>query len=138
MKPITDIYPDPSQECFYAPGYGDIVRTFEHEILLESHDNDYQGDSRYLLRDNDTGAYGYLNFGWGSCSGCDALQACGSVAEVERFRDGLHASIQWRPSAAELLDFMRKRDWPTQYEWASDETKQFVADAITLLEGLTK
>ena len=68
--------------CDYRP----MIDSFGYEILLQVDDKDYQGDSRLLFRD--VSRYGILIFGWGSCSGCDSLQACESLEDVEKLRNG--------------------------------------------------
>lgn len=60
-------------ETNYFWDYKPIVNSFG-KIIIQVNDGDYQEDSYILLEDD--GRYGYLSFGWGSCSGCDALQAC--------------------------------------------------------------
>ena len=70
------------------------------EILIRVDDNDYQGDS-YLIYKKEN-SYGYLRFGWGSCSGCDALQACDTIQEVQELMDTLYNDIIWFISLVEL------------------------------------
>lgn len=113
--------------------YDDIVFHFGHDVLLDIHDHDYQGDSRYLLHSVE-GSYGYLIFGWGSCSGCDALQACETYPELDQLIDSLESSILWFASKQEALEFFSNRDWETKYEWHANETKEFVKQAIELLK----
>lgn len=63
------------QYCEGPSSYQPIMDSFGN-IILQVDDNDYQGDSRLLYREDDR--IGFLQFGWGSCSGCDSLQACHS------------------------------------------------------------
>jgi hypothetical protein len=92
------------------PAYHDLIDTMGVETLLQVDDNDYQGDSRVLVRDYHR--YGLLFFGWGSCSACDALQAVeGNEAEIARLRDDLRRSIHWENSAAGLLAYIDGKDW---------------------------
>lgn len=80
----------------YTLGYGDIVLDMGVEILTEAEEDNYQGSSLYTVyRD---GEYGYLEFGWGSCSGCDALQAARSWAEIDELKVNLYTSIEWYPT----------------------------------------
>lgn len=83
LRSAKEIYPDcvDSDGNFNNPsGYQLIIEEFGN-ILVQVDDQDYQGDSRILYENN--GQYGYLKFGWGSCSGCDALQGCDSVLELD-------------------------------------------------------
>jgi hypothetical protein len=133
MKAIRDVYPDLEEEFGWGgPGdYRPLLESFGYEILLQVDDGDYQGDSRLILRDG--GRYGLLIFGWGSCSGCDSLQACCSFKDIEELRDQLHKDIIWKDSREEMLQFVRVRDWETQYSWHADETKEFVEKALAML-----
>lgn len=135
MKDLREVYADQftSDWPYFGP-YSDLIDSFEHEVLLEKHDDDYQGDSRYILRDG--ARYGLLVFGWGSCSGCDALEACGNIQQVIDLRDTLYNSIEWHESPAALLKFIKERDWELQYAWHQDETQEFVNSATRLLEQL--
>jgi len=128
MKPIEEVFEGTSY-WDYKP----LLESMGHEIVLQVDDQDYQGDSRLLLKDGDR--YGLLIFGWGSCSGCDALQACDTLRQVDGLRRELYDSIIWKDSAAGMLSFIRDRDWLAQYSWHADETKEFVAKAVTMLEG---
>src|SRR4029078_11844002 len=69
----------------YSSGY-DLLVTCFGQIVVEVSDNDSQGDTRYLLRGPDA-RWGVLVNGWGSCSGCDALQACGSYEALDGLRE---------------------------------------------------
>lgn len=137
MQPIREVYPCLAEDeekygRFYGPGdYGALINSMGFETLLQVDDSDYQGDSRLILRDGNR--YGMLIFGWGSCSGCDALQACESFKEIEELRESLFNSILWYDSKEELHAFIRDRDWDLQYSWHEQETKDFVEQALVLL-----
>ena len=103
--------------------YQPILNSFG-EIVIQVDDCDYQGDSRVLY--NAGGAYGWLQFGWGSCSGCDSLQACGSWEDVQELSDSLENSIKWFGSAFEALLFFREHDWEGDYSWDDGEQAEFV------------
>ena len=90
--------------------YRDLIDSMGVENLLQVDDNDFQGDSRVLVRDYHR--YVLLFFGWGSCSGCDALQAAeGNEAEMAALRDDLRRSIHWEDSATGLLAYIDGKDW---------------------------
>jgi hypothetical protein len=138
FKPISEVYPDEAKEelergSFYGPGdYQPLLESFGYEIALKVDDDDYQGDSRVLFLNPGNGQYGYLNFGWGSCSGCDALQACGRLADIETLRTELHDSIKWDTPSG-LLDFFTTHDWKGDYCWHESGQMTFVNDAINYL-----
>src|SRR5690606_31726593 len=82
---------------FLAPSdYDPLIKSMPGEIVVQVDQQGYQGDTWVLLRDGER--WGYLEFGWGSCSGCDALQASGSWEDVAKLRNELEADIHWEPS----------------------------------------
>jgi hypothetical protein len=87
------IYPDIDFDgvceiCDYSP----IIKSFG-DVVVQIDEEDYQGDSFVLLRKDEQ--YGFLCFGWGSCSGCDALQGCETVEALDELIDELQDSIKW-------------------------------------------
>lgn len=136
MNPtFEELYPFEYQQSqkgsyFWTPGsYQPILDSFG-KIVLQVNDDDYQGDSRVLYKRN--GKYGLLIFGWGSCSGCDALQACDSPEEVMSLANELRDQIRWLPKD-EMLNYFKTHDWKGDFSWSQDETKDFVEKAIGLL-----
>lgn len=113
--------------CDYQP----MLNAFG-DILIQVDDNDYQGDSR-LLYEND-GKFGVLIFGWGSCSGCDALQACYSIEEVQKLCDELQNDIKWFDTAKEAHSWFIEHDWEGDYSWAYQETRYFINHCLDYLE----
>ncbi len=120
-----------SDSIFFGCGldYSDLIESFEHEVLCEAHEHDYQGDSIYLLRDGNR--IGYLRYGWGSCSGCDALQACDSVKDLTELRDRLYSDIEWFDSLQVAKENIEKQDWETSYL-----DKDMVAEFLERLKNL--
>lgn len=131
MKPIHEVYEQEEGDFFSVGDYQPLLNSFEYNILVQVDENDYQGDSWLLLHDGKR--YGYLQFGWGSCSGCDALQGCSNLAEVAELRDSLHEAIQWFDSAKDALLFFVSHDWKGDYSWHSTESKQFFREAMARL-----
>ena len=77
MKTAAQLFPeaiDPEDGRFlsWKTDYTSILNQFGY-IVIKVDDDDYQGDSR-VLYEGYKDEVGYLQFGWGSCSGCDALQ----------------------------------------------------------------
>jgi hypothetical protein len=108
--------------------YGELLDSFELEQVIEECCGYYQGDYVCLFRDGNR--YGFLVFGYGSCSGCDALEgACGESYEaVVALRDSLFESIRWG-TAEETLAYLESgegKDW----FWYDDEIKEAIAKAI--------
>lgn len=138
---ILEKFPTCKQEpgCSWlnnVPAYDEIVAAFGHEVLVTVADNDYQGDTRYLLR---SGArYGHLNVGWGSCSGCDALQACSTLEELQKLADEIEQSIQWFESQEEACQWFETHDWKGDYYWYQEEQAQYVDRVLRVLGSRCK
>lgn len=117
--------------CFHYPyDYSPIYKSFG-EVLLEDHDDNYQGDSRIILKNENR--FGFLNFGWGSCSGCDALQGCNSYEELGVLIESLRLSIAWFDSLQELKDYIKNEDRNnTSYYNFVPKWPSFVEKALNL------
>ena len=137
----VSVYPKELSDYFkgdylFLSDYTPILKSFG-KILLQVDDEDYSGDSRVLYEFPD-GTYGYLQFGWGSCSGCDALQACDNPEEVEDLIDMLQASIKHFDSAEEGLKYFLEHDWEGDYSWHCKEQKEFIEHSIELFKDIIK
>lgn len=85
--------------CNYAP----IIKSFG-QVFVQVDEDGYSGDTFVLLgKDN---KFGFLSFGWGSCSGCDALQRCDSYEEIDELIENLENSIQWFDSLREAQEYI--------------------------------
>lgn len=104
----------------FWPSYDDLVET-HGTILIETHAGDYQGDSFYLVSNENL--YGIIIFGWGSCSGCDALEACSSYEELEELR--LSLTPIWR-TKDEIIEYITNHDWEGDYCWHIEELQEFL------------
>lgn len=135
MKKAVEIYPDAydgQHEYFFGPSdYQPILEEFG-TILTQIDDEDYQGDSRVLLKKDNK--YGILIFGWGSCSGCDSLQACDSYEEIDQLIESFYNDIIWFDSLEDCKKWVRERDWELQYCFHCDETKQFIENVLNYQE----
>lgn len=137
---VREAYPNhpDSDYWFCISDYDPLILSLGHEVCVQVDDSDYQGDTRLLLYDPVEDRYGLLIFGWGSCSGCDSLQACSNFDEVAELWEHLFTSIIWKNSAGEMLHFLCFRDWELQYAWHASETRSFIAQATDyLLEIVT-
>lgn len=99
------LFPDCQKNgWFYAPyDYSPIIESFGR-VLIRVDDDDYSGDTFALL--NKDGDIGFLQFGWGSCSGCDALQDCNSYKELGELIERLENGIKWFDSLAEAQAYI--------------------------------
>jgi hypothetical protein len=131
MKTAKELYPSGVNDSYLSLGdYQPILNSFGR-ILIQVDDDDYEGDSRVLYKKDKQ--YGYLQFGWGSCSGCDALQACASYEEADELITNLFNSIKWFENKKEALIFFKTHDWGGDYSWNFREQKEFVDRVIELL-----
>lgn len=113
--------------------YDELVTSRGAEIIAAESDDDYQGDTYYLLKDGDQ--FGYLVVGWGSCSGCDALEDAQdrSFAEVQELRDSLINDILWG-AAAEILAHIEGRDEANDWYVRQQTYRRFKARALNVLK----
>ncbi|MGI9569204.1 MAG: hypothetical protein ACR2PH_05590 [Desulfobulbia bacterium] len=132
---VKELYSDRDWDKYlYICDYNPIVSDFG-KVALKIDDDDYQGDSR-VLYDNDD-KIGYLIFGWGSCSGCDALQACRDVKEIQELYDSLKSEVKWFSTHKEALDYFNNKDWALEFSWHHEETKSFIDKSIEYLKSKT-
>lgn len=134
MINVQEAFPECQKDDEYSwlnnrPGYSEIVAKFG-EVLHEVQVNDYQGDTLVLLQKGDE--FGVLKFGWGSCSGCDALQACYSISDLQDLVDRLESSIDWRTKDA-TVKYLKEHDWEGDYSWHYEELKAFPPGALQAL-----
>ncbi len=138
MKTAVELYPEHAKDeqengYFYVPGdYQPILNEFG-EILVQVDDQDYQGDSRVLYRDGSR--FGWLQFGWGSCSGCDSLLACGSMEDVQELIGQLQSEIKWFDSKKEAIKFFETHDWQGDYSSHADGQKEFIRRSLEVLHA---
>lgn len=132
---VLNVFPELSQGWHDRYNYEPMVDAFGRRILVRCDDDDYQGDSYRLIADGDEPGqrYGVLIFGWGSCSGCDALQSCCSLKELQELMDSLQDSIKWFESKEELRTYMIQHDWEGDWSYSSkkshvyrDQVKEFL------------
>lgn len=123
---VKTAYPDIE---YGVADYNPLIESLG-EIILQVDDHDYQGDSRVIFKRG--GEYGLLIFGWGSCSGCDALQACSTYQDIEELRSRLASDIRWE-SPVNLLVYFQTHDWEGDYSYQQEEMRRFVKEAADLL-----
>lgn len=107
---------------FYGPASYQEILDDIGDILVQVDDEDYQGDSRVLYQKGNL--YGILIFGWGSCSGCDALQGCGSKEEVVELANSL-TDIDWK-TFEEMKKYIETHDWEGDYSWHEEGMVEFL------------
>ena len=123
---VRKLYNEHNEDSFYLwDDYQPMLNAFG-KIVVQVDDDSYQGDSR-ILYDND-GRIGHLIFGWGSCSGCDALMGCETIDEVQELCDKLYGDIKWFDNKKEALDWFNKHDWEGDFLWQlyEEETIKYI------------
>lgn len=131
----------------YGPNYGDIVGSWGLDVLQDESFGSYQGDLVYLLGDGER--RGLLIVGYGSCSGCDHLQAITpwgydylesdeaealDWSQVEAFREQLRNDIHWEDSITRLRDWYVQASENKLGDWwlYDDEANNFIRTVLGL------
>lgn len=131
MKYISkELYPDDDR---WFSDYQPIIDYLGY-VLLQVDDGNYQGDSRILYFSE--GKFGYLQFGWGSCSGCDQLQACDNYADVDKLILELKKAIRWFKDKEECQRYFETHDWEGDYSWNSEEQREFIERTKKILNAI--
>lgn len=128
-KDVKELFPEcveKDSRWFRTPGYHEIVSNFG-TVVVSGDSGSYQGDSYYILTDGER--YGYLTFGWGSCSGCDALQSCESYPDLQRLFDSLESGVFWIDTLDEFKKWFLLKDWETEYSYSEEGFKEFLMKA---------
>lgn len=74
--------------------YEDLIEFTGIEVLGSQTFGDYQGDYVFLVRSGER--LGVVVVGYGSCSGCDALEgACDDQAELEALAWSIRRDVIW-------------------------------------------
>ncbi len=114
---------------YFDGSYDDLVAKFG--IILESHCfGSYQGDYAYLLES--VNGYGFVVVGYGSCSGCDALEACSSLEEVKELQEYLGEGIKWFPTLDEVKEYALHADQELQWYYHESGWEEFEDKVKTL------
>lgn len=126
-------------ECLYRSDQGDFPSPSSYQpiidylgkVLVQVDDGDYQGDTRLVFSNNNQ--YGLVVIGWGSCSGCDALQSCTSYDEVNRLIDGIQNDIKWFDSLDEVKKHVSDEEArEVEFSYHSDEWLKFKNEVLEL------
>lgn len=131
MKSAKELYSPEKVEYSGVWDYNPMLKEFG-DILIEIDENNYQGDSFILYKNGNK--YGFLTFGWGSCSGCDALQGCNNIEEVQELMDSLYNSIQWFDDLKSVKSYFETRDWKLDWIGHKEEFKDFKRKVLNYSE----
>ena len=121
-KYFPDLY-DKEFDYFNTPKMVDLIKSTNSDVINTIYLGDYSGDALMILRRGNE--FGLLIFGYGSCSGCDALQACGDYKELYELREALYNSIIWK-EYSEFMDYLKNKDWDAEFYCAGDKKRNTV------------
>lgn len=130
---MTDTYDIDSYPSWYG-----IVGSWGYEVVDFSTFGSYQGDHAVLLSDGSR--WGWLVIGYGSCSGCDALEAATDWSEpywnddVRALADGTRESVHW-DSASGLADYLESNLQENDWYYYEDGYKDHVASVVARLRA---
>lgn len=127
MKSAKELYSPKKVEAFGVWDYNPMLKEFGN-IIIKIDEDGYQGDSFILYKKDDK--YGFLTFGWGSCSGCDALQGCKNIEEVQELMDSLYNSIQWFDDLKSAKSYFETRDFDLDWMGHSQAFKDFIKEVL--------
>lgn len=105
------------------PDYEGIVESWGYEITDAQAFGSYQGDILYLLKDGDR--HGLVVIGYGSCSGCDALEAVAprgnddDWSPIIELAAELKRDIHWEDTHKALMKWVNTN--PENHWWAYDD-----------------
>jgi hypothetical protein len=118
--------------------YEHIVTSWGYRIIDSSTFGMFQGDQVYLLESGSQ--VGFVVIGYGSCSGCDALQAihmfnvepANIVEQVNSLSDDLRSNIKWFDSLDDMASIVNDKDYHTNYwYWHEPDIKEYILENIT-------
>ena len=128
-------------EAEFGVDYEDIVKSWGFTVLDLTQCGSYQGDFVVLLADGDR--RGFTQFGYGSCSGCDVLEAVAPWGDgpdddwsaVENLRRDMADGIRWYDSPGDLASYLLALDEGNEWWLHDSEVKGIVSNYIVRLEG---
>lgn len=116
------------------PGYEELLTSgTTWQVVVSESVGDYQGDTYALIRDGKR--YGFQVWGYGSCSGCDALEGAETMAELAALRDSLQGDITWFDDAAGALVYFQTKDWELERCYDRDHAEKFIRESVAALSG---
>jgi hypothetical protein len=122
-------------ERYWLPGDYTTLFTLGGENIVTSVDvGDYQGDSLVLLEHPTDGRLALVEYGWGSCSGCDTLQSCeGDLVELQALADSLTPGEDEWKTPTEMVEYFRDRNWSDRYYYRDSAVQSWVKTVIAAL-----
>ena len=115
---------------YYSPpmSYDQIVAT-QGEVMGQWVMGTWQGDYIYLLKNEDK--YSFYVIGYGSCSGCDALEGCENDEEFNELKEDIINRIAWG-TKQEIIDHINNED-ANRWYFHEDGWEEIKKEALELL-----
>lgn len=133
-------------EDVLLPTYEHFFNNTNYDILCFSVIGEYQGDYIILLKDFPR--FGFIVIGYGSCSGCDELEAIYSNMnmrftdlelkdweEIDALRTKTLDSIQWFDTAHDMTEYIKIRDVANSWYGNEEEWSVVSNKMLEILEG---
>lgn len=107
------------------------------DVLVEEDSNNYQGDWVALVVDRaDYGnEIGFIQQGYGSCSGCDAWQAASNLQDRLDLLQDMITGIKWFDSVESLVEFL-SADHEDQWWGHHEPATKLLERSLEALKGL--
>lgn len=138
LKLVQDAYAKQQRERGYVSfGYKSLIELSGVAIQFSVDIGSYQGDT-YMLVKNKDGHFGYLRFGWGSCSGCDALKGCDNAKDYAELLESLYSNIEWFETQERLIRFREEGDWENRFYGDKDTIKRWIQAFDLYLQKLVE
>jgi hypothetical protein len=133
VKTAKELYPDWNEGFLGPSDYTPIINDIG-KVLLRYDESNYSGDTFLLMVVETDNFYklAYVEFGWGSCSGCDALQGCESYREIDEVYASIAGNIKTFESKENAIEYFNSAEFLSQ--WQSNEKREFVELAIAYLK----
>ena len=132
MIPIEELIPE-DFDYWWGGTYKELIESLGHQIVVSKDLGAYQGNSLLLLKGEQ--GWGYLTFGWGSCSGCDWLEGCSNRNELDELRQTLDSQIRWG-SREDTAEFLVSHDWEGDHFYHYDDelgVYKFIVNALSAI-----
>lgn len=135
LKKAEDLYKGWFDDTPFGPyDYSLIYKSFG-AVVFKQDIGRWQGDTQILLKNQELDKFGYLMFGWGSCSGCDSLQRCDSYDEIDELIGLLWGQIRWFDDDKEALKFFEEHKWDCDWGYSPtfvEACKTFFSSRLAL------
>ena len=107
----------------YDVTYEGLVELGAGTVVVTEMIGDCQGDYHFLVKDGEN--YAHVVTGYGSCSGCDALQNCEeSFSKIAELGNDICGSVIWK-SQEEILKHIEEHD--AEGSWYGEEKEQWAS-----------